>query len=86
MVKLPPRHFILDRIYRDSSSGSCLSNPLVDSIFGDDIFRYKFRSSMIEPVPSNLDSSNRTAFLVWSSYHTRMHGEERRPSHRGVSR
>lgn len=86
MVKLPPRHFILDRIYRNSSSESCLSNPLADSIFGDGIFRYRLRSSTIEAVPSDLDSSNRTTFLVWSSYHTGMHWEERCPSHRGVSR
>lgn len=86
MVKSPPRHFILDRIYRDSSSRSRFSNPLADSIFGDGIFRYELRSSMIEAVPSDLDSSNRTTFLVWSSYHTWMHREERRPCHRGVSR
>lgn len=86
MVKSPLRRFILDRIYRDSSSGSYLTNPLADSIFGDGRPRYKLRSSTIEAVPSNLDSSNRTTFLVWTSYHTRMHREERRPSHCGVSR
>lgn len=86
MVKSPLRRFILDRIYRDSSSESCLSNPLADSILGDGIARYKLRSSMIEAVPLDFDSSNRTTFLIWSSYHTRMHREKRRPGHRGVSR
>lgn len=86
MVKLPPHRFILDRIYRDPSSGSCVSNPLADSISGDDIPRYRLRSSMIEVVPFDIDSSNCTTFLVRSSYHARVHREERRPSHRGVSR
>lgn len=86
MVKSPPRHFILDRIYRDSFSRILsLESFIIDSIFGDGI-QYKLRSSMIEAVSSNLDSSNRTTFLVWSSYHTWMHWEERCPGHRGVSR
>lgn len=86
MVKSPSRYFILDRIRRDSSSGSYISDPSDDLIFGDGISRYKLRSSTIEAVPSDLDSSNCTAFLIRSSYHARMHRKERRPSHRGISR
>lgn len=86
MVKSPPRRFILDRTYRDSSSESCLPRiPLADSSVDNVISRYKLLSSSIEVVPSDLDSSDRSTFLVWSSYHTRMHREERRPGHRRVS-
>lgn len=83
VVKSPPR--------RSSSIGDVaifvvrilyLKILSLDSISG--ISRYKFRSSTIEVVPSDLDSSNRTAFLVWASYHARMHREERRPSHRSI--
>lgn len=61
-------------------------NSHVGSVPDDDVSRYELWSSMIKAVPSDLDSSDRTAFLVRASYHAWMHREERGPSHRGVSR
>lgn len=66
--------FVFDWERRDSpKSEPCVLGLLARCVSDGSVSSHRLRSSMIEVVPANLDSSNRTALLIRAGYNARMH-------------